>query len=530
MEVRPLGAPTSRRLEGIDTLYPVLERLADVGEGKGAVADPARLNELRRRYDVTLIPRPPMGLGSSASAAELAPTAPLIAAILAGHVDRLERYGDDYWLMLRKPVPGKTLRQALKDDPASAPALFTAALQAILALHERGVILNEGARSALQSVSGRGVVVGWHTEWATVFGRDPHSAASSKLGPSLVICATDDDGQDDEVGAAKGQQRSSAVAKPQPGGAAKELGSQQLKAQQACMAKAYPARDLLWLLSDAPPATQRLADNVVTCVVLGLRESPSLPPVALCALVPLSMLTSGDVRLPGGWQGSATPVGGTGVVVAQQDAARGPTPLLHRAAWAIQKVAASGLALHDNGSVWARSDLVDAVEELAEEARRAVDQPLQGLIVLRGIGGRQSCVVLAEAAAGEAKAAAATWERIWRPQKEGQTTAPVVVEAPPLRPEPARPSFRVSSAKEQRSGEEGARSAANELGGSQPTAAAEALTQLVREAQSGAEMEETSRSDSVELRSPASLSSLLEFFGSIDVAEEDVEAPDIEEV
>jgi hypothetical protein len=463
---QPLVRPP-RRLEGIDSLHQVLERLA---EGTPKESDPANLRELRRQYDVTLIPRPPTSV-ASASPAQLAPTAPLIAAILAGHVDRLETHGRDHWLLLRKPAgSATTLQQAFSESPASAPALLTAVLQAMVALHERGVILNRGARSALQSVSrdGRSLVVGWHTEWATVFGRAPGQAALR------VICATDDDDDEEEAGAGT--------------------------SEAACSANAYPARDLLWLLSDAPAAVQRLAGSVVTCVVLALRGNGSKALTYLCALVPLSELMGpGGLRLPAGWQASATPVGGMGVVVAQGHEA---APPLHRAAWAIQKVAASGLAVHDNGSSWARRDLQEAVAELWRESREIAGGPSSSsaasarLIVLRGIGSRRVAVFVGgEEEEGERTRSA--WEQIQpaetSPLVTVKYTGPVPAEAAAV-PRPPIP-----------------------MSGTLPSPASSPLpllTELVREAQAGPD---------------APLASVLEFFGSIDAPDDDGESEDGEQ-
>jgi hypothetical protein len=455
--MRPLAPP--RRLQGVSTLGDVL-RLLGTAENQRPVSA-RELEDLKRRYDVTMIRKPPPVL-PGASAAELAPTAPLIAAVLAGHVSRLEMTdagagAGAFWLLLREPTPSPSpsgsagapasdavpLREAFgsASSPAASARLLTSALRAMVALHERGVVLNEGARAALQMVAGSRIQVGWHTDWATVFGRRGGGAGAAE--EPLVICATDED---------EGEKR---------------LGG-------AC--DVYPARDLLWLLSDAPRETQRLAGSVVTCLVVSGDGGGSSPSSALCALVPLSELHEGPMAssLPKRWQACATPVGGAGVVGGPRQG------MLHRAAWAIQKVAAAALAVHDNGSAWAREDLRAAVQELWREAEL---RSRAGMVV-RGIGSRPVVVLVGDAqGAGDAGLPDAVQVRYEGPLPETQLPRAISVASVPLPPAP--------------------------------------LAALVREAQGEAEAEEGGLGRLGESGPSKLLVDVLEFFGSIDAPEED---------
>jgi hypothetical protein len=282
-----------------------------------------QLRQLRERYDVLLVPREPQR-----------ESVPLIAAVLAGQAADIRPRDADHWLLLREPMPegALPLTQVLAARPDALLPLTLAALEAMHELHERGVILNEGARAGRQFLAGSParVVVGWFSEWATVVDPDPGASEARPTAP-LVLCSDGDD------------------------------------------CAHYPARDLLWFVADLP---RSLPLGPVGEMLVALAW-PAAQPAAIFALAPLALLRAMD--LPEGWEAHATPVGGPRVSVAHVE------PPLVRDAWNVQKCGAAAEAVRCNGSDWARGDLREALQALRTQAP---------LIVVRAVGGQRQAVVV----------------------------------------------------------------------------------------------------------------------------------------
>jgi len=298
----------------------------------------ADLRALREQNDALLVPRQPDR--------ELAP---LIAALLSGHAGDVRARDADHWLLLRPPMPdgAQPLTEVLAARPDAFAALLLSALEAMHELHARGVILNQGARAGRQFlVPGKAgqparVVVGWDAEWATVIDPQPSEAKGNPPAPEpgpFVLCASGD----------------------------------------PCAH--YPARDLLWFLSDLPRELD-LGPTAGLLVVVAWRREP--PQTSILALAPLGLVRT--LGLPEGWEAHATPIGGPVVSLAE------PEPGLVRDAWAAQMCGAAAAAVRRNRSTWAREDLAEALRGSGFASP---------LALLRDLGGERDVILVgADAAA-----------------------------------------------------------------------------------------------------------------------------------
>lgn len=288
---------------------------------------------MREKHDVLLVPREPQ--------TELAP---LLAALLSGHAADVRAKDAEHWLLMRDPMPeaARPLTDVLAERPDAFPAILLAVLEGFHELHSRGVILNQGARASRQFlVPGEGgapahVAVGWDVEWATVV--DPEGPAEDVANEPapFVLCASGD----------------------------------------PCAH--YPARDLLWFLSDLPADLDLGPAGDILVAIAWHREAPE---TSVAALAPLAKLRR--LGLPKGWEAHATPVGGPVVSLS------GPEPQLVRDAWGVQMCGAAAAAVRRNRSRWATEDLEDALRGLGFASP---------LALLRDMAGERDLVLVQTAA------------------------------------------------------------------------------------------------------------------------------------
>jgi len=226
----------------------------------------------------------------------------------------------------------------LASRPEATAQILVAVLEALHALHRRGVILNEGARAKMQYLTPKpAFLIGWRTEWASVWANESGNVADRE-----------GEGQPD----------------PYP----------RLLSATGSETAHYPARDLLWFLNGTPrDLPLGLAADLLVVVAMDDRPSPS---PALFILAPLGLVRAMD--LPEGWEAYATPVGGTDVSVLEEE------PPLLRSAWAVQQCTAAGSAVLKNSSEWARQDLRTALGSLGAASP---------LVVVRAMGGTKFAIV-----------------------------------------------------------------------------------------------------------------------------------------
>ena len=294
----------------------------------------ADFRQLQERYDVMVIPR-----------GDVNSMVPLMASVLADQAVQVTPRDEDNWLLVREPVPdgSMTLDQVLAARPDALPDVLIGTLEALHQLHNRGVILNEGARADMQYLTPDPpqFLIGWRTEWASVWAAGTSDSPSGSPSPSRspqLLCATGD----------------------------------------PCAH--YPVRDLLWFLSPLPREFPLGALGEMLVVVAMRRDQdPELP--SIFALAPLKLLRALD--LPQGWEGHATPVGGERVSVLDS---QGP-PELVRVGWAVQQCAAAGHAFLRGGSEWAREDLRDALREIVTSDRSGLHPRNPPAVVIRSLGG-----------------------------------------------------------------------------------------------------------------------------------------------
>jgi hypothetical protein len=285
-----------------DTFEPLVEFLTqeiDLAKYPAVTAD--QLARLQKKYDVLAIRRGDPG-----------DMAPLIAAVLAGQARRVQPKDADTWLLVREALPadGMALDALVRDQPDTLPVVMLHALQGFAEFHDRGVVLNEGARASLQILRpgpSPSLLVGWHTEWATV-----------------------SDGKGNVIGG-KGA-------------------CDALSTDASC--PQYPARDLLWFLSDLP-ASAPLGPAADLMIVFSRRDlTLSGKRCSVFAVMPLGMLRG--LNLGDDWPAYATPIGSTNVALTSD------APLVDDA-WAVQKIGAAAAA---PACQWTLDDMKAALQEL----------------------------------------------------------------------------------------------------------------------------------------------------------------------
>jgi hypothetical protein len=336
------------------------------------------LRAMREKHDVLLVPREPQ--------TELAP---LLAALLSGHAADVRAKDAEHWLLMRDPMPeaARPLTDVLAERPDAFPAILLAVLEGFHELHTRGVILNEGARASRQFlVPGEGgapadrfaslgvsphVAVGWDVEWATVV--DPEGAVEDAANGGSLSGAKDFGGS--------------------PSGAKDFAPAPFVLCASGDPCAHYPARDLLWFLSDLPADLDLGPAGDILVAIAWHREAPE---TSVAALAPLAKLRR--LGLPKGWEAHATPVGGPVVSLA------GPEPQLVRDGWGVQMCGAAAAAVRRNRSGWATEDLEDALRGLGFASP---------LALLRDMAGERDLVLV--------QTAAPPWE-----EEEGDAATPPV--------------------------------------------------------------------------------------------------------